>query len=452
MHRNGKNTKSSSKNRHHLLEALPVEDSMSQYGKDVASLVSSCSPRSGRDSASIASEDSSGAISQKSVSLDPVSRSLADENPSFLLYGKPNNISMNLGLGKASSFHALNETLRAVKYRQNLPENQRLQLTLRDKVNSDIEKMKTTATQHRDKAENEDFETRSYAEYSNRSYFDVDDSDDDARPPSCIRRSNSSMSNRPDSPLSNSSRGSSQSRRSWGLVQESPDFGEIENETELMLKRHENLQQNRNKPFTSRFLQKIKERRNPLLNEDDAVDLYLPISSRNKSSCKLHESCHVENWSDTIQNKAIPRASSRNAVDSGYNLNSNQSRWQSTKSTDAAVFEDKLSLTSADPYLDDDVSLSYYGLNQSPVSSLNDDENFDPKLPPRPRTSRSLKKDPIRQPGNARNSKQFVSRSLSRADETSRPKQPKYSSDYEDADYETTDALDSIISKYLYRK
>jgi len=112
-----------------------------------------------------------------------------------------------------------------------------------------------------------------------------------------------------------------------------------------------------------------------------------------------------------------------------------------------------------DLILDDDSSLSYYGLGPSSENSNYSENEPDIELSPtiRPRTSRSLTKRAPRQSRLSRNKQlSLISRSLNRDDET-RAKAIKYSSDYEDVDLQDvgcngTDPLDSIINKYLYRK
>ncbi|XP_039251994.2 unconventional myosin-XVIIIa-like isoform X2 [Styela clava] len=80
------------------------------------------------------------------LELDRMSKTLADEDPSVLLYSSPADISGKLGLGKTRSFRALNENIMAVKSRQNLPEKQKKKLAIVDKVNSDISTMKEDLT------------------------------------------------------------------------------------------------------------------------------------------------------------------------------------------------------------------------------------------------------------------------------------------------------------------
>ena len=444
---NGKNYDAFKKS--NVLHAVPIEESMSEYGREIAESVRSSSrTRSRSNSISTNGTDSSRLeTSRKSRVLDPVSRSLADENPSLILYGKPSNISMSLGLGKASSFKSLNETLYAVKHRQNLPERQRIHLNLRDKVNSDIEKMKV-ATQRNPKPSNavemfEDLDARSDADLSIGSYFDLDDSDE-IRPPSCIRKSDSRASSRPSSRLSNSSLESQRSRDRFQISPDSSILSEVKSETELILKRHERLQQSRNKPFTSRFLRKVQEQRR---TEPIQSDHCLPqTNSLYEMRCQPQNDWRSESpWnfektsSLTLQNNLENDYSrdTRNRRDNLSDLPRSRKHERNNDHCDETSFD-----------------LSYYGLSHSPENRHPDDNYCNElKSTVRPRSSRSLTKNLPRQ-SHFRNGQQLVSRSLNRGDDRTNP--VKYSSDYEDIDCDdaiyNSDPLDSIISKYLYRK
>ena len=441
---------------------------MSLYGRELAESVrSSTRSRFRRDSVTtMQSAENDEEVSRKPVKLDPVSCSLADENPSLILYGKPSNISMNLGLGKASSFQSLNETLRAVKYRQNLPDRQRFQLNLRDKIDSDIEKMKAASLQDPNRFSNgfedQDLDETKNEDNTSRSYFDLDDSDS-SRPPSCIKRGSSRLSNRPSSrssnrPLSRLSNCSFENQRS---VDEFPshseviDWSEVASETELVLKRHKKLQQTRNKPFTSRFLQKVKDQNHsdtesylaPFSNVPHRPQNIFPEENRSQENDRSYDSS-VKNISPEFQLR-----NGKNGY--GYNHSSNGVRYghlfspRAQKPVDSANYSDSI--------YDDDSSLAYYGLGQSPESCFETDQGGEFQPTVRSRTSRSLTKSALQQPRRLRNKQlQLVSRSLSRGDEV-RAKPIKYSSDYEDLDYEDAtygkaDPLDSVINKYLYRK
>lgn len=74
--------------------------------------------------------------------LDRASLSLADEDPSLLMYSSVADISRRLGAGQSKSFRALNEKLALTKARHNLPRKERQKRDVANKIENCISDMR----------------------------------------------------------------------------------------------------------------------------------------------------------------------------------------------------------------------------------------------------------------------------------------------------------------------
>ncbi|CAK8693065.1 unnamed protein product [Clavelina lepadiformis] len=487
------NTKVSS-----LKKASPVEESMSGYGQRIASSLASKKRRgsiSCTSSVSGTPMDDNGSTKEAKypAKLDRMSKTLADEDPSMLLYGKPSNISMNLGLGKAKSFQALNESLRAVKHRQNLPKSQRVQLQLRDKVNNDIHKMQSrrheiercsSAMDLRD--DDESYlgydDTLSLKDYNQYSYSDVEE--EAVRHPR-VRSKFPAHNDRV--VIENRRRTFPQQhgQRSRSSSISFDDFSEVSSERKqpssfaerkrvYPLSTYDDLLSKKDpksraaaiqqlikaKPFKSRFLNQIqkeniafgirKEMPQYAEADDDLEDYSKPVWQK-KGSPKQHY--NASDGDDDFSSV------SDHFADSGRNSRLSRSKKEHSRTCSLDYLDD---VTSHDTYLDDedDISLSRYGVTQSPSSSFSGESNF---------TSVSQLKRPIRQsrpakreavPTSVRKESRFLSRSRSRNRDSPLLRSSSCDLMSDDNSYDVGQSspddadisLDSIISKYLYRK
>jgi len=131
--------KKKTKNQSLAKNDVSIYDSLSEIGRN--SLESAARPLSAA-SPSTVSSISTCENNGKVNDLDHVSKSLADEDPSLLLYGQAGRIASNLGLSRVRSMQSLNESLRAVKGHQNMPRSQRLRRRVDRKVEEEINKMR----------------------------------------------------------------------------------------------------------------------------------------------------------------------------------------------------------------------------------------------------------------------------------------------------------------------
>ena len=415
-----KRRSSNSSNKHDVLDSLPVEESMSSYGKKIADDVYSSVESMKRKRVSSASSsqdapDTSREALCRPKPLDKMSRSLADEDPSLLLYGNPSRISLKLGLGKAKSFHALNETLHAVKHRQNLSDPRRMELRLRDKINHDIEAMKNPGSRRGARAsdlidDEEDAEVRTISSLSNRSYFDLDTS----RPSSCVRRPRSTSSSRASSRCSDDSTTEGRPR--------SYLMSHLQSDTDLILRRHEKLMATNGKPFTSRFLNKVKKRKN--IHDDATANSRFALSGYQSRNIEAnHDGHYIES--------PLPCRSYSNPI----NLNDAKTKTRFSNQKGFAYLSDIEDYANQS---EDDVSLSYYGIRQSPIETERASELRSRSSVGFYAQNRIKSRDSL--VGNG-NDDRFQYSDCESADEKN------------DLNFRLqSDPLDSIISKYLYRK
>nr|XP_026692375.1 unconventional myosin-XVIIIa isoform X2 [Ciona intestinalis] len=326
-----------------LIVTETLEDCVSEYARKLATSVASKRSRRKKLSSRASSASQSTNISTETPKegMDRISKSLADEDPSMILYGKPSNIAMNLGLGKAKSFQDLNESLRAVKLRQNLPEGRREQLQVDDKIKSDIRRMKTKRMLP-DRCS-------SAIDFMEDSEEEEEDSHHD--PPTKCRTSFSDVDEifyeqnhfqQKKKPIRSRSRTS---------FQHPGGHKEKVNTPVKNLQKTNPPVKTAQKPFKSRFLSKVRNQ---------------SINQRNQE-----EEYSDEDFDEEISqftSKKPPLFSNRDHYDDYDSDESVSSIKRGHGFSEMDDYDDAISCD--DSYMDDDVSLARYGVVQSPTSMV----------------------------------------------------------------------------------